>query len=277
MLILSAGKGGSGKTTITAQLLNEHVARGGTAAGMDCDTNQALHEQFAGEIKPPPLTDAISEHMETLYALNSYVGHSDEAPKSTPPAPGSPLFDGLSPERNPLVAGAHRAQANGVISMRTGEMEPEDQLSHCNHFLVGSGLRLGLHTVTGKDELLLADMMAGNDNATSGLPSIADGAFIVVEPTKESLAAYRQLADCYTQLGVPNIVVVANKIEDGPDGEDMAFIADRIDHEIVAAIPRDKQYFRAMGDGENPPLPPAIAAEIGKLHDVMSAWSPETP
>ncbi len=199
---------------------------------------------------------------------------SEAAPKSMPPAPGSPLFNGLSVRENPLVAGAHRVQTNGVVSIRTGEMSPKDQLNHCNHFLVGAGLRLGLHTVTGKDELLIAEMMAGNDNVTSGLPSVADGAFIVVEPTAESLDAYRQIADCYSQLGVPNIAVVANQVE---DDSDLTFIAEHIDQDVACEIPRDKQFFRAPQAGEHPPLPPQIARELGKLHDVIAGWQPEPP
>ncbi len=274
MLILSAGKGGSGKTTITAQLLGEHVRRGGHAVGLDCDTNQALHKQFAGADQPPPLTGAIGRRMQLLYATNSYVSDPDAAPKSTPPAPGSPLFDGLSAQRNPLVAGAHRIQGNGVVSMRTGEMPPQEQLSHCNHFLVGAGLRLGLHTVIGSDELLIADMMAGNDNATSGLPSVADGAFVVVEPTAESLDAYRQILDTYTQLGVPHIAVVANQVE---DADDLAFISERVDRPLACVIARDKQFFRALQAGGHPPLPPRIADELGDLHDVIARWQPEPP
>ncbi|MGH3430925.1 MAG: hypothetical protein ACRD3Q_18695, partial [Terriglobales bacterium] len=165
-------------------------------------------------------------------------------------------------------------QGNGVVSMRTGELPPEEQLNHCNHFLVGAGLRFGLHTVTATDELIVADMMAGNDNATSGMLSIADDAFVVVEPTAESVDAYRQITSAYEQLGVPNIVVVANQVE---DNEDLAFITDRIHHDVACVIPRDKQFFRSLSDGEHPDLPPRIAAELDRLHAVVSGWKPEAP
>jgi CO dehydrogenase nickel-insertion accessory protein CooC1 len=274
VLILSAGKGGSGKTTVTAQLLSTHVRKGGHAVGLDCDTNQALHRQFAGAAEPAPLIEAIEEHKQTLYGTNNYIDDPLGAPKSTPPSPSSPLFHGASPRTNPLVAAAHAVQDNGVVSMRTGELPPEEQLNHCNHFLIGAGLRFGLHTVTATDELIVADMMAGNDNATSGMPSIADGAFVVVEPTAESVDAYRQITSAYEQLSVPNIVVVANQVE---DDDDLAFITDRVHHHVACVIPRDKQFFRSLSDGEHPELPAHIAGELDKLHEVVSGWTPEAP
>ncbi|MGH3544514.1 MAG: hypothetical protein ACRDPW_01060, partial [Mycobacteriales bacterium] len=137
-----------------------------------------------------------------------------------------------------------------------------------------AALRLGLHTVVPSGQLLVADTMAGNDNVTGGLPSIADGAFIMVNPTRPSIDSYRQIADTYTQLGVPNIAVIANAVED--DG-DLTFIADRVGHRIDCVFPREKLYFRARDEGEHPELPAAFAYAVGELHGVLANWKPEAP
>jgi len=115
MFILSAGKGGAGKTSVVAQLLSFHVARGGRAVGMDCDTNQALHTQFVGAAEPPALMDAIGGLLPTLYGNNAHAQDPAQAPKSIPPSAGSPLYYGISAETNPLVAAAHAIQPHSRL------------------------------------------------------------------------------------------------------------------------------------------------------------------
>lgn len=270
MLILSSGKGGSGKTTIAA-LLADHVQ--GTVLALDSDINQGLADQFHNGRQPKSLMDEMDGLMPAMYAGNPHVIDASAVPKSIPPAPHSPLYDGISPERNPLVAAAYAVQDNGVISMRTGALSAEDQLSHCNHYNIGAGYRMLLHTVIRPDEMVIADTMAGNDNPTGGLPSIADGAVIVVEPTEESIKTAKDIIAAYTEIGVPNIAVAANRVEDEGD---LNFIRKKIGLEPVCAIPYAKAYFRARGEGESPELPQEIAAELQKLQAEIAAWQPES-
>lgn len=274
MLVLSAGKGGTGKTTVTALLGIAHASLGGTVLEIDCDTNQKLHKQHLNADEPPPLAEVIEAHLEMLYGRNNYVSSFATAPKSTPPSPSSPLFHGVSATTNPLVSAASVVQRDGVISMRTGELSADEQVNHCNHFLTGAGLRLGLHTVTQPGELLIADMMAGNDNGTSGLPSIADGAFIVVGPTEESLDSYEQIAASYHDFAIPNIVVVANQVE---DDDDLDFIRAGVRHQVTCVLPRDKRYFRQLKSGVAAPPPPEIASGIAQLHSAIRSWKPRDP
>ena len=88
MKIAFAGKGGSGKTTLSALFVRYLAARGLPVVAVDADINQHLAEALdAGT--PPPLGGHLTDIKEYLRGGNPRIGSAREMVKTTPPEPTS--------------------------------------------------------------------------------------------------------------------------------------------------------------------------------------------
>ncbi len=104
--------------------------------------------------------------------------------------------------------------------------------------------------LTDRHQLTIADMEAGLEHLTrsDGTLRYVDMLIVVLEPYRKALETARRTLTIASDLGIPRICGVANKVGDGERGEMEAF-AERIGLPLLAVIPYDHAARAADRDG----------------------------
>jgi CO dehydrogenase maturation factor len=271
--IAFVGKGGSGKTTLSA-LFTRHLAElGRPVLAVDADINQHLGEALGLEDEQvPPLGGQLPWIKEHLRGSNPRITSADSMIKTTPPGRGSRLLR-LDPDEE-----LHRRFARpvgGAQLMVTGEFEPEDIGVSCYHSKTGA-LELYLnHLMDGSGEYVVVDMTAGADVLASGLFTRFDLVILVSEPTRRGVRVYRQLRQHVEGHGV-RLRVVGNK---AAAEDDTAWLRDELGSALLATVGQSA-WVRAAEQGRTPSfdaLEPdvrhALDAVLAELDAVQRDWT----
>ena len=252
MRIAFVGKGGSGKTTLSALFIRELTRLGRPVVAIDADINQHLgaalglgEEQLDGLT---PMSAVLPEIKEYLRGSNPRIASAEEMVKTTPPGFGSQLVRFAAP--SPLdewctlpLAG----ELSGARLMVTGAFAEQDLGVACYHSKVGAAELYLNHLVDGPGQYCVLDMTAGADAFASGLFTRFDVTFMVVEPTRKSVSVYRQYTDYAAEYGI-SVRVVGNKVV---DDEDVAFLRAEVGDALVGWM-GDSRYVRALDRGQRP-------------------------
>jgi CO dehydrogenase maturation factor len=91
MKIAFAGKGGSGKTTLSSLFVRYLAARGLPVVAVDADIYQHLAEALGAE-EPRPLAAHLPQIKEYLRGTNPRISSAAAMVKTTPPGRGSRLL-----------------------------------------------------------------------------------------------------------------------------------------------------------------------------------------
>ncbi|MFE7532054.1 ATP-binding protein [Kitasatospora sp. NPDC057542] len=278
MKIAFVGKGGSGKTTLSALFIRHLAAMGRPVIAVDADINQhlgpALGLTDAQSAELPSLGGHLPEIKEYLRGSNPLIRSSDEMIKTTPPGRGSRLLRIV--EENPVYASCARPIALDEGSVRllaTGAFTEEDLGVACYHSKVGAVELLLNHLLDGPGEYLVTDMTAGSDSFASGLFTRFDLTFLVAEPTRKGVSVYRQYRDYARDFGV-QLRVVGNKVQ-GPD--DLAFLRREVGDDLLTTFGQS-DWVRRLEQGAEPPLKslePANRAVLEELRieaDAAYGW-----
>ncbi|PZM97986.1 MAG: ATP-binding protein [Actinobacteria bacterium] len=251
MKICFVGKGGSGKTTLTALFVRHLVDAGAPPVlAIDADINQhlatalGLSEDEATRL--PALGDHLTEIKEYLRGDNPRISSAAAMVKTTPPGRGSRLLTVTGP--NPLYDALVR-EVNGVRLAVTGPFAAEDLGVSCYHSKVGAVELLLNHLVDGPGEYVVVDMTAGADSFASGLFTRFDATFLVCEPTLRSVGVYRQYVSYAREFGV-KVHVVGNKVD---DESDVAFLREQVGDDLLTWIGRSA-YVKAAERGQPQPI-----------------------
>ncbi|MCX5253271.1 ATP-binding protein [Streptomyces canus] len=251
MRIAFVGKGGSGKTTLSA-LFSRHLARSGAPVlAVDGDINQHLAEALGhdGELGAPPLGAHVADIKDYLRGTNPRIASREAMIKTTPPGRGSRLLSLLGDDE---LHARHVRRVGDVPLMVTGEFEESDLGVACYHSKLG-GVELYLnHLVDGPGEYVVVDMTAGADAFASGLFTRFDLTFLVAEPTRKGVSVYRQYRDHAREFGI-RIAVIGNKVT-GED--DLLFLKEHVGDDLLTHLVqspwvRAVEQGRAEGDLES--------------------------
>jgi CO dehydrogenase maturation factor len=203
MKIAVAGKGGVGKTTITAWL-GDYLARLGKTVWMvDADTALSLGQ--ASGLMRPELPEALSRRKDLLQervrpaggpwmVLNPHVGDLPESLYVALPLGAPPFTGGHGGERRLLVMGA-LADAGGGCA--------------CD----GNALLKALlaHLVLEREEWVLVDMEAGVEHLGRGTVAHVDQLLVVSEPSMRSLETAAEIGRMAEKLGLVRQMLVLNQ------------------------------------------------------------------
>ncbi|MEW1777024.1 adenylyl-sulfate kinase [Streptomyces sp. NPDC086777] len=231
MRVAFVGKGGSGKTTLSA-LFTRHLARSGApVVAIDGDINQHLAHTLGLDenerLTAPPLSARTGEIKDYLRGTNPRIASREAMVKTTPPGHGSRLLRLLGDDE---VHSRHVQEVGGVPLMVTGAFAESDLGVACYHSKLGAVELYLNHLVDGPGEYVVVDMTAGADAFASGLFTRFDMTFLVVEPTRKSLSVYRQYRDHAAEFGIP-VAVVGNKVT---GADDLAFLRERVGDDLLA-------------------------------------------
>ncbi len=270
MKIAFVGKGGSGKTTLSALFARHLAASGGTVVAVDADINQhlgvalGLGEEEAARL--PAMGGKLAELKEYLRGSNPLISSAAAMVKTTPPGRGSRLLrvGGEDPVHAELAR-----EACGVRLLAAGAFTEEDLGVACYHSKVGAVELYLNHLVDLPGEYVVVDMTAGADSFASGLFTRFDLTFIVAEPTRKGVSVYRQYRDYAAEYGIA-LAVVGNKVT-GPG--DVAFLQEHTGGDLLACL-EYSPYVRAQEQGRHgalDELESANRAALQRLHAAVDA------
>jgi len=205
--IAFAGKGGSGKTTLSSLFVRYLASRGLPVVAIDADINQHLADALgAGE--PAPMGAHLPEIKEYLRGSNPRISSAGAMVKTTPPGRGSRL---LRPGGPDPVHGLGVTTPCGALLLATGPFEDDDLGVSCYHAKTGAVELYLNHLVDGPDEYVVVDCTAGADSFASGLFTRFDLTVLVAEPTRKGISVYKQWQSYAGGFDVP-VVLVGNKV-----------------------------------------------------------------
>lgn len=251
MRIAFVGKGGSGKSTLSAlfiDYLSKKVVNSRILA-IDADLN--IHLPILLGIKDNLSTDkylsnsfSVSRIKEFLKGGNNSIVANGAFRKTTPPTSNSNFID-LRDENGFFLKNFTHIHNNIHLSV-VGSYEKDGIGTSCYHGSLAILENILSHTID-YDNYIVADMTAGTDAFSNSMHIQFDYYFIVVEPTIRSIEVYKQFLSLATEAGIADKVkLIANKIL---DKEDIDFINSQVkDAEIFGSFGQSK-YIKMIDRG----------------------------
>ncbi len=213
MRVAIAGKGGAGKTTISAVLARLAARAGRATVAIDADAN-------------PNLASALGIGAERADAL-----------RAVPPSIVSRRLGGPG-LTEPLESVLDRYSVSGPDGLRLmlmGSPRHADEGCMCAAHAVVSALLDDLGEEPAR--LVVVDMEASPEHLSRGTIRHVDTALMVAEPYYRSLETVRRMGALVAELGVPSVAVVANKVRSEEDGAAVAEFCDRHGFRLAATVP----------------------------------------
>lgn len=113
--------------------------------------------------------------------------------------------------------------------------------------------------------VVIADLEAGLGTLSRAEACLADVLLVVVETNPRSLEVGRRAVELARERGLPDLLIVANRVRDAAD---LALVAEALPGEVVVAVPDDPAILEADRAGAAPldtaPSAPAVRA-LGDL------------
>jgi CO dehydrogenase maturation factor len=204
MKIAITGKGGVGKTTLSALLSHIYSTEGKRVIAVDADPDANL-------------AAAVGIAKDEISKVRPIAEMSDLVEERTGAKPGTSggIFK-INPKVDDIPEGFGYVM-NNIILLVMGKSKFASSGCYCpEHALLR---RLLKHLIVDRDEIVIVDMEAGIEHLTRGTAEGVDAFIVVVEPGQRSLQtalAVRKLAE---ELGVKRVFVVANKVRKEKDVE----------------------------------------------------------
>jgi len=245
------GKGGVGKTTLSALLAHVFVRRGQKVLAIDGDPATGL----AAACGVPPGEAAaitpVAEMEDLIYertgARKGEIGGFFKL---------NPRVDDIA-DRFALSQDGIRILTMGTVKTGgTGCLCPENALLRS----------LVTHLLLQRDEVLILDMEAGVEHLGRGTASAVDAFIVVVEPGRRSIQTAHAIRALAGDLGIEDVYVVGNKIA---SKSDETFIAEQLPgFTILGFLPTDQQAIEADRTGKAVfDLAPDLVARADEMAD----------
>lgn len=197
MKLAITGKGGVGKTTLTALLAQSYADMGRQVLAVDADPSPCL----AGALGFP---DELREELKPIAEMDALI---EERTGAKPGTVGgfftlNPRVDDI-PERFSVL---HR----GVRLLEMGSVELGGSGCICPEAAMLK--TLFTHLLFRKDDILLLDMYAGVEHLGRATVDFVDAMLVVVEPTRRSLGTAKQIKKLANDIGLQRLYLVGNKV-----------------------------------------------------------------
>jgi len=254
--IAISGKGGVGKTTLSAFLVRWFADQGKSVLAIDADPDANLGNALgvAGASDIPPITamkDLIAERTESV--PGSFGGFFKMNPK----------VDDL-PEKIAVPCGdrIRLMIMGGVKKGGTGCVCPESVLLK----------NLVHHLILRRDEVVVMDMEAGIEHLGRGTARAVSALITVVEPGRRSVETALRIRRLASDIGLSKLFVVGNKIRNGKDREFLEKLLPEF--QFLGFLPYDEQIIEADLNGafaynvspETRDSLEAIARKLSSMH-----------
>jgi len=226
MKIAISGKGGVGKTLLSALFCKEFVQSGYSVIAIDADPDANL----AATLNFP--------HPEEITPISELSNLIEERTGARPGQAAS--FFKLNPKVDDLPE-KYSLQHNGIRLMVMGRIKRGGTGCYCPEGVLLQALLT--HLLVQRDEVVVLDMEAGIEHLARGTARAVDRLIIVVEPGKLSIDTAHRISKLAEDIGLENIAVVGNKIRDRQDKEQLA--ASLVGFKLLGFIPYDRAVVEA--------------------------------
>ncbi|WP_258360589.1 AAA family ATPase [Moorella sulfitireducens] len=247
MKLAISGKGGVGKTTIAAGLINYFARHDYQVYAVDADPDTSLGmvlglpEERLGTIKP------IVEMRELIAERTG----------------GSGAFFSINPEVDSLLKD-YTIKRGNILFLKMGAIKPGGSTCYCRENTILNAMVNSL--LLKKKEMVILDMGAGIEHLTRGTARGVDIMLIVTEPTLVSIRTAQVVQKLAAELGIEQIKFVGNKLRQPRDKD---FILSHLPPEdVIALIPFQVEILdQAAGfTGDESPATTGIVELAAKLH-----------
>ncbi|MGC8933518.1 MAG: AAA family ATPase [Candidatus Methanodesulfokora sp.] len=196
--ILVAGKGGTGKTTVSALLSHFFCSSGHYVLALDTDST-------------PNLAISIGVPPDVSRSIIPLVKNEDLVEERTGARPGESwgVFFNLSPEVEDIVEKYGIKVRDGLSLLVIGSIDSAKQGCLCPAIALARSLLK--HLLLKDDQIVIVDAEAGAEVFGRGLAEDFDYFLCMSEPTLRSLEISRDLIRMAGELGIRNNVLVVNK------------------------------------------------------------------
>lgn len=248
MKIALTGKGGVGKTTISACLSRYFADEGFNVLAVDADPDANLGLALG-------MSDEMIKSIVPISEMKDLVEERTVAEKGN----FGTLF-----KMNPEVADIPERYAkehNGVKLLTMGTVDTGGSGCVCpEHVLLKM---LMSHLVLYQTDVVVMDMEAGIEHLGRGTAGAVDAFIVVVEPGVRSIQTYNKIKSMAMDIGVQQVFVIGNKIRN--DG-DIVFLKEKIGEEnIIGFLNYRDAISETDRNNQSPYDDPEMRADIAAL------------
>jgi CO dehydrogenase maturation factor len=249
MRISFVGKGGSGKSTLTASFasyLSKNTIK--PVVVFDADLNVHVPKLLGFDA---PLFNKHLSHPEATKSIKKWlIGKNNITNlgafrKTTPPTRKSNILNIEKLNETPLTH--FGLQRDNLFLYAVGTYQEEDIGASCYHNNLAI-LESILNHTNDKNGYIVTDMVAGIDSFGGTLHAQFDLTCIIVEPTKRSVEVYNKYETLAKEAGISDsLMVVGNKIRNIQDKE---FIEKNIPKEKILGYFNEDIHIREIDQNE---------------------------
>jgi CO dehydrogenase maturation factor len=232
MKVLVCGKGGSGKSTITALLAKAMARKGYNVLVVDSDeSNFGLHRQLGLEMPEDFMNylggkKALGEKMRQAFQTGGVVSIFDEK------------------WRISEIPETYTAEKGNIKMMAVGKIHDFGEGCACPMGALAKHLLKNIETTP--QDLVLVDTEAGIEHFGRGVEEGCDLILMVVDPSYESLRLSEKIKELTEKAGKP-LYFIFNRT----DKIGTHFMLETVDKtHVLASVPSDMEVFRAGLAGE---------------------------
>ncbi len=249
MKIAVSGKGGVGKTTISASLARLFADRGYQVLAIDADPDSNL--AYALGISPEEAAQALPISRA-----------SDLIQERTGAKPGE---SGGMFKLNPKVEDIPERMCiedNGIKLLVLGAIEKGGQGCICPQSTLLKSLVS--HVVLRRQEMVLLDMEAGIEHLGRGTARGVDALIVVVDPDRQSVQTARTIDQLARETGIQKVFLILNRIR---SPEEEGILREQLSGYEILGILRDSDEVRRASLGGNKVLEadPGFAEQVQAL------------
>ena len=242
--IAICGKGGSGKSTISALLAKALEKKGYRVLIVDVDeSNYGLHCHL-GMDQPTELINYLGGKEQATKSIQKYYDTGDS----------KAIFDNAWTIGD--IPGEYVTKKGGITLLAMGKIDHFGEGCACT---IGTLAKLFFNNLSlGEKDIVIADTEAGIEHLGRGIEAGFDVILVIIDPSYESIRLCKKIKEMASGNDTETYFVL-NKVDSGIV-DDMLKVLDIKD--VAASVPADQGLFKASLYGKELDL---NVAEVDKL------------
>jgi CO dehydrogenase maturation factor len=236
MKLVICGKGGSGKSTVSALMARGMAKRGNEVLVVDTDeSNFGLYKQL-GLPQPKDFMDSLGGKKGLKEKMRKFMRSEGKEKLSILEA----FFLGDIPAE--LIVGE-----DGIKLVAIGKIHDYGEGCACP---MGALAREFIEKLNADDMQVIVDTDAGIEHFGRGVEAGCDKIIVVIDPSFESVQLSQKISEMGEKIGKPTFFIL-NRID-----ENSKELIDLVDNKkVIGTLPFDKEVFKACLKGDMiPPI-----------------------